>query len=58
MCPQVMFEIIRLVRNGDVEDAVAALPTWADHYQNLTNDNDYRVREVAQVCTCINYVKL
>lgn len=43
-----------MVRNGDVEDAVAALESWADHCQTSTTDNDHRVRKVAHVCTCIN----
>ncbi|KAH9638439.1 hypothetical protein HF086_016764 [Spodoptera exigua] len=43
-------DLCELVNNGDVEDVVAALPTWAHYYRILTTDLDRKVREMTQVC--------
>ncbi|KAJ8727288.1 hypothetical protein PYW07_001407 [Mythimna separata] len=43
-------ELCELVNNGDVEDVVAALPSWAHFYKTLTADTDRKVREMTQVC--------
>ncbi|PZC85937.1 hypothetical protein B5X24_HaOG214302 [Helicoverpa armigera] len=43
-------ELCELINNGDVEDVVAALPSWAHFYKILTADPDRKVREMTQVC--------
>ncbi|OWR45795.1 putative Zinc finger protein 294 [Danaus plexippus plexippus] len=43
-------ELTELVKNGDKEEVVAALPSWANIYQTLTVDGDRRVRETVQTC--------
>uniref|UniRef100_A0A2A4K9H9 E3 ubiquitin-protein ligase listerin n=1 Tax=Heliothis virescens TaxID=7102 RepID=A0A2A4K9H9_HELVI len=43
-------ELCELINNGDVEDVVAALPSWAHFYKILTADTDRKVREMTQVC--------
>ncbi|CAH2097996.1 unnamed protein product [Euphydryas editha] len=43
-------EITESVKDGDVQDAVAVLSSWADHYQTLTTDSEVLVREAAQEC--------
>ncbi|KAJ8733578.1 hypothetical protein PYW08_001876 [Mythimna loreyi] len=45
-----LHELCELVNNGDVEDVVAALPSWAHFYKTLTADTDRKVREMTQVC--------
>lgn len=47
---QALHELCELVNNGDVEDVVAALPSWAHFYKILTADTDRKVREMTQVC--------
>lgn len=42
-------DLCELVNNGDVEDVVAALPSWAHYYRILTTDIDRKVREMTRV---------
>lgn len=46
---QALQDLCELVNNGDVEDVVAALPSWAHYYRILTTDIDRKVREMTQV---------
>ncbi|XP_064071487.1 E3 ubiquitin-protein ligase listerin [Vanessa tameamea] len=43
-------ELTELVKNSNVDEVVAALPSWAHFYQTLIIDSDRRVREAAQLC--------
>ncbi|XP_075971951.1 E3 ubiquitin-protein ligase listerin [Anticarsia gemmatalis] len=43
-------ELCELVNNGNVDDVVATLPSWAHFYKTLTADTDRKVREMTQVC--------
>ncbi|CAG5052532.1 unnamed protein product [Parnassius apollo] len=43
-------ELLELIKNGNTDDVVAALPSWAHFYQIFTVDTDHKVRESAQAC--------
>ncbi|CAD0197171.1 unnamed protein product [Chrysodeixis includens] len=43
-------ELCELVNSADVNDVVAALPSWAHFYKILSADADRKVRELTQVC--------
>ncbi|XP_050343792.1 E3 ubiquitin-protein ligase listerin [Nymphalis io] len=43
-------ELTELVKNRDIDEVVASLPSWAHSYQTLIIDSDRRVREAAQLC--------
>lgn len=43
-------ELCELVNNSNVDEVVAALPSWAHFYKTLTADTDRKVREMTQMC--------
>ncbi|CAK1598368.1 unnamed protein product [Parnassius mnemosyne] len=43
-------ELLELIKNGNADDVVAALPSWTHFYQIFTVDTDRKVRECAQAC--------
>ncbi|XP_068631510.1 E3 ubiquitin-protein ligase listerin [Battus philenor] len=43
-------ELHDLLKNGNADEVVAALPAWAHFYPILTIDSDRKVRECTQMC--------
>lgn len=53
---QALQELCELVNSTDVNDVVAALPSWAHFYKILSADTDRKVRELTQVCIMSYYL--